>query len=158
MNLSTGLIFTLLLQLILAARYTQPLTKWTFKIESNPKEYPSITPSSLAWDLIDNKIVSNDPYFRDNFLQFYDYESKDAYYKTTFNVSATLINSQHQYLVFEGLDTHAEVYLNGQHILSAHNMFRRYEVDVKFKAVNELAVNFTSSVKYDLLKEKEFKD
>jgi beta-galactosidase/beta-glucuronidase len=27
---------------------------------------------------------------------------------------------------FEGLDTHCEVYLNGEKILESHNMFRRY--------------------------------
>jgi beta-mannosidase len=37
-------------------------------------------------------------------------------------------------------------------------MFRRYEVPVKFKTSNELQINFTSSVKHDLLKEKEFND
>lgn len=73
MNLSTVLVLVVLLQLAVGVRYSQTLNKWTFKIEGNPKEYSSITPSSLAWDLIDNKIVSNDPYFRDNFLQFYDY-------------------------------------------------------------------------------------
>jgi beta-mannosidase len=55
-------------------------------------------------------------------------------------------------LVFEGLDTHAEVYLNGEHILSAHNMFRRYEVAVELAQTNILIVNFTSSAKYDLQK------
>lgn len=56
------------------------------------------------------------------------------------------------------MDTHAEVYLNGQHILSAHNMFRRFEVLVKFNRSNDLVVNFTSSVKHDLAQEKIFKE
>lgn len=109
MNLpaTTIILLVLLLPLAQCARYTQKLNKWTFKIENNSKEYSSNSPSCLAWDLIDNKIVSNDPYFRDNFLQFYQYETKDAYYKTTFNISSNLINSQKQYLIFEGLDTHA---------------------------------------------------
>jgi beta-mannosidase len=58
--------------------------------------------------------------------------------------------SKHQYLIFEGLDTYADVYLNGERILSAENMFRRYELEVNFKANNTLVVNFTSSVKMDL--------
>ncbi len=37
-------------------------------------------------------------------------------------------------------------------------MFRRYEVSVSFKIVNELIVNFTSSAKYDLEQESKFKD
>jgi hypothetical protein len=73
MKIITAFIFIYLLQLTFATRYTQSLTKWTFKIENNSKEYAATIPSSLAWDLIDNKIISNDPYFRDNFLQFYEY-------------------------------------------------------------------------------------
>lgn len=37
-------------------------------------------------------------------------------------------------------------------------MFRRYEVSVTFKIANELVVNFTSSVKYDLEQESKFKE
>jgi len=97
-------------------------------------------------------LISSNPYYRDNFLKFYDYETKDASYQTIFNFSSTLLNYKYQYLVFEGLDTHAEVYLNGKHILSAHNMFRRYEVAVDLAQTNKLIVNFTSSAKYDLQK------
>lgn len=119
-------------------------------MEGATRDYPATIPSSLAWDLIDNKLVSSDPYYRDNFLQFYQYETKDASYRTTFNLTAATIASKHQYLVFEGLDTHAEVFLNGQRILSANNMFRRYEVEVKFNRTNELVVNFTANTKHDL--------
>jgi beta-mannosidase len=38
--------------------------------------------------------------------------------------------AEHVELVFEGLDTYAEVRLNGVEILKADNMFRRWEVDV----------------------------
>lgn len=116
----------LLLQITSSARYTQSLSQWTFRVENTSRDYPAVVPSSLAWDLIDNKLISNDPYYRDNFLQFYAYETKDAIYRTSFNLTAPQIASQHQFLIFEGLDTHAAVTLNGQRILSAHNMFRRF--------------------------------
>jgi beta-mannosidase len=152
----------LLLLVLLAAtqqtRFSQSLTQWTFRYEGAARDYPAIIPSSLAWDLIDNKLVSSDPYYRDNFLQFYQFETKDATYRTSFSIAPTILASKHQYLVFEGLDTHAEVYLNGQHILSAHNMFRRYEVEVKFNRTNDLVVNFTASTKYDLDQERSFKE
>ena len=150
MRISCILILLAIVAMSEQARYNQSLTQWTFRIEGGSKDYPASIPSSLAWDLIDNKIVSSDPYYRDNFLQFYQYETKDASYKTTFNIAPSILSSKHQFLIFEGLDTHAEVYLNGQHILSAHNMFRRYEVPVKFNSSNTIVVNFTSSAKYDL--------
>ena len=34
-------------------------------------------------------------------------------------------------LLFQGLDTYADVFLNGQLILEADNMFREWEVNVK---------------------------
>jgi beta-mannosidase len=142
---------------IQADRYTSSIKKWTFTIENDTRQYSADIPSTLSLDLIDNGVIS-DPYYRDNFLQYYNYETKDVSYKTQFNVPSTVLSSNHQYLIFEGLDTHAEVYLNGDLILSSHNMFRRYEVEVLFKASNTLVVNFTSAVKHDLLKEAEFKE
>lgn len=152
------IILLILLAITHQTRYSQSLTLWTFRYEGSAREYPTTIPSSLAWDLIDNKIVSSDPYYRDNFLQFYQYETKDATYRTSFTINSNILASKHQYLVFEGLDTHAEVFLNGQHILSAHNMFRRYEVEVKFNRTNDLIVNFTASTKHDLQQEQVFKD
>ncbi len=32
---------------------------------------------------------------------------------------------------FEGLDTYADVYLNDNHILSANNMFRKWNMNVR---------------------------
>ena len=114
------------------SRYTDSLTKWSFTIGDNPQKYPATIPSSLSLDLVDNGIIDK-PYYRDNFLAYYAYETKDASYQTTFTIPNQTLSSNRQYLIFEGLDTHAQVYLNGESILEAHNMFRRYEVEVKFK-------------------------
>lgn len=100
MRISCILILLALVALTYQARYNQSLTQWTFRIEGGSKDYPASIPSSLAWDLIDNKLVSSDPYYRDNFLQFYQYETKDASYKTSFNIAPTILNSKHQFLVF----------------------------------------------------------
>jgi hypothetical protein len=73
MRISTILILLALAVLTCQLRYNQSLTQWSFRYEGAAKDYPATIPSSLAWDLIDNKIVSSDPYYRDNFLQFYQY-------------------------------------------------------------------------------------
>lgn len=153
-----ALFFLLLIALTQQARFSQSLTQWTFRLEGATREYPATIPSSLALDLIENKLVSSDPYYRDNFLQFYQFETKDASYRTAFNISAAVLASKHQLLVFEGLDTHAAVFLNGQRILTADNMFRRWEVEVKFNRTNELVVDFTASTKHDLEQERIFKE
>lgn len=46
--------------------------------------YKASVPSTLADDLMDNGIVSKNPYYRDNFLQFYKYETKSVTYTTSF--------------------------------------------------------------------------
>ncbi len=58
-------------------------------------------------------------------------------------------------MIFAGLDTYADVYLNGQHILSADNMFCSWKVDIKpyaKKQGNQLLVSFRSPIKEDLPK------
>jgi hypothetical protein len=67
------LLLLLLIALTQQARFSQSLTQWTFRFEGASRDYPATIPSSLAWDLIDNKLISSDPYYRDNFLQFYQY-------------------------------------------------------------------------------------
>lgn len=65
-------------------------------------------------------------------------------YTTVFEVAALANFNQ---LEFGGLDTIAEVYLNGEHILSAKDMHVKYQVDVNGalqKGANELRVVFAS--------------
>ena len=57
---------------------------------------------------------------------------------------------EHVDLVFDGLDTYATVRLNGQQILAADNMFRRWRVPVKallHSGANELTVSFESPIR-----------
>ena len=61
------------------SRYTDTLTKWSFSIDNSSFKYPATIPSSLSLDLVDNGHI-NKPYYRDNFLAFYGYETKDATY------------------------------------------------------------------------------
>jgi len=75
----------------------------------------------------------------------------------TFDVSSELLSKQNLNLAFEGLDTHASVYLvkaDGEKelILESHNQFRQYSVDVKDKLAqsnNQLIIHFQSAVVYD---------
>jgi hypothetical protein len=81
-------------------RYRNTLTAWTFRVENESTSYPATIPSSLSLDLIDNGRISKDPYYRDNFLKFYDYETKDVSYSTTFSVFSKYLPGKHQYLIF----------------------------------------------------------
>jgi len=54
----------------------------------------------------------------------------DWEYETRFNLDAASAQQPHAELVFEGLDTFAEVSLNGQEILRADNAFRTWRISV----------------------------
>ena len=52
-------------------------------------------------------------------------------YSLTFDVNNKIWNQDNIELIFNGLDTYADVWLNGEKILHSDNMFIRYEKDVK---------------------------
>ncbi len=77
----------------------------------------------------------------------------DWQYRTTFTVTAAQLAATHAELVFDGLDTFADVELNEQPLLHTDNMFRRYTADVagggraKLQAgENTLTITFHSAV------------
>jgi beta-mannosidase len=90
--------------------------------------------------------------YRDNLNYVQWVEGVDWNYYTTFTMDPTFMALQTIMLIFEGLDTHAIVTLNGVQILEAHNQFRSWSIDVKSllkTGDNSLAVNFQASVNYD---------
>ncbi|KAF8320927.1 glycoside hydrolase [Clavulina sp. PMI_390] len=69
-------------------------------------------------------------------------------FKTSFEVESKVLDEPNVDLVFEGLDTYASVYLNGDLILEATNMFLEYRVPVKSHLktdTNELLIQFPST-------------
>ncbi|MBK9148953.1 MAG: hypothetical protein IPM12_14180 [Flavobacteriales bacterium] len=77
-------------------------------------------------------------------------ENEDWIYRRTLFVADTLLHHEHLDLVFKGLDTFAEVYLNDSLIGKADNMFRTWEWSMKpllKKGENELKVIFRSPIK-----------
>jgi beta-mannosidase len=75
----------------------------------------------------------------------------DWQYRRAFTASADLLAHEHVFLVCDGLDTLAEVRLNGQLLGKTENMFRPYCWEVKSllrDGENELALTFLSPVQY----------
>ena len=91
---------------------------------------PAVVPGSVYCDLLAAGKME-DPYWKDNEdkarrLMDYDYE-----YVTTFRVDDELMNSTEVLLVFEGLDTLADIYLNGEKLGYADNMHRTWKTPIK---------------------------
>ena len=73
---------------LLEMSLTLPGAKWYFSNSSAPtKLYPAHVPSTFHLDLMSNKLV-DDPYYRDNLLEFYKYEKEDWIYTRSFYVES----------------------------------------------------------------------
>lgn len=120
---------------------------WQFKNQKESKWYKATVPGTVHTDLLANKLIP-DPYYRDNESKLQWIDKADWEYKTVFNVDAQTLSKKNIELVFDGLDTYADVYLNGKLILQANNMFRGWTVDVKpfiKRTNNVLLIKFASA-------------
>ena len=123
--------------------------KWNFKKTTDSNWLTAKVPGTIHNDLYANKVIP-DPFFGTNEKQLQWIENENWEYQTTFSISETEIANQNVVLQFDGLDTFAEVFLNGNKILDADNMFRTWKVDVKSKlklGQNKLRIVFSSAVK-----------
>lgn len=110
----------------------------------------SVVPGTVYTDLLRNGQME-DPFFKDNELKALKLMDHDYEYVTEFDADAGLKDALHQILHFDGIDTIADVYLNGILLGDVCNMHRIWEFDVTDtlkEAGNELRVVFHSPTKY----------
>lgn len=127
---------------------------WQFKQAGKEEWMPAYTPGSVHTDLLKNKVIE-DPYYRLNEHDLQWIDKADWEYRTTFSIDKQSLDKDRSEAVFEGLDTYADVYLNGTQILSAHNMFREWKANVGEllrEGENELRIFFHSPTKIGLQK------
>jgi beta-mannosidase len=121
---------------------------WKFREAGKDAWYPASVPGCVHTDLLNNKLIG-DPFYRDNEQKIQWIGKTDWEYETTFNVTPELLKRQRIELVFDGLDTYANVFLNDAPLLNADNMFRTWRVDAKgaLKAgPNILRIRFRSPI------------
>ena len=127
---------------------------WKFRQARLTNWYPATVPGVVHTDLLQNKIIE-DPFFRLNERGLQWIDKEDWVYETCFTLAAGMMRKENMELVFEGLDTYADVYLNDECILKADNMFRRWSIPVRQyirEENNILKVYFHSPVKIDVPK------
>ena len=116
------------------------------------KEYiPAAVPGSVYNDLLKAGKMQ-DPYWRDNEKDALELMKNDFEYRGVFDIDKKEYDvSDEVILKFEGLDTIADITLNGNRLGSADNMHRIWEYSVKDilkPKANELVIIFHSPVKY----------
>jgi beta-mannosidase len=125
---------------------------WEFRQGRGYNWYPAEVPGTVHTDLMAAGIIA-DPFMETNERGVQWVDKEDWIYKTTFDVPASTLAREHVRMVFEGLDTYACVTLNGDTIVQADNMFRRWEADAKpllKEKNNELTVYFHSPIRVAL--------
>ena len=121
---------------------------WTLHSMSDSLIIDSVSPGDVHLALLSKGIIP-DPFFRDNENKVQWLGETNWSFNTAFDVPAAMFRHDEVNLVFEGLDTYAEVWINDSLVLKSDNMFRRWEIPVKAilqKNDNLLQVRFFSPV------------
>ncbi|WP_343640327.1 glycoside hydrolase family 2 protein [Chryseobacterium sp.] len=150
MNRTTLFAF-LFMQNILSAQFSErslSSENWQFKNSKDSNWFPAKVPGTVHLDLMDNKIIS-DPFKDENEKKVQWVENEDWDYQTSFTISPHELKNENIDLVFNGLDTFSEIYLNGQLLKKTDNMFRKWNIPAKQylkPGHNTLQIKFTSAV------------
>lgn len=107
-------------------------------------------PGSVFNDLLNAEKIE-DPFYRDNEDQAKEIASYDYEYERDFNVGGELLKQDRIVLCCEGLDTLAEIAVNGQRVANTNNMHRTYEFGIKDllkEGSNNIRIIFYSPVKF----------
>lgn len=122
---------------------------WSFHQQESSKSYSAKVPGNVHIDLYNNKLIE-DPFYRSNEDSLKWIAEQNWIYESKFKADKSILRNEHIYLVFEGLDTHAEVFVNDSLILNANNMFRTWKIDIKslIKRSNTLKIIFKSPHQY----------
>jgi len=123
---------------------------WRMRQLGESEWLPAQVPGSMYGDLLRNGKI-DEPFYRDNVVLLKSLSRNDYEYERTFEAGPELLVWDRVLLVCEGLDTLAEVTLNGQPIAKTDDMHRTYEWDVKpllVPGVNTLHVLFRSPLRF----------
>ena len=129
------------------------LTKnWEFSQATKEEWRAAVVPGTIHQDLITHEMLP-DPFYGLNEEKIQWVETVDWEYKTSFTLTEKELSYDGAELFFEGLDTYADVYLNGSLLFRGDNMFVGYKREVKQllrKGENRLHIYFHSPVNYVL--------
>jgi beta-mannosidase len=121
---------------------------WQFRRVGQADWHTASVPGAVQTDLLANGLIP-DPFYGTNEAGLQWIGLANWEYRTTFNLDAHDVARRHLDLVFGGLDTFADVFVNGHAALHADNMFRTWRIPAKSllkEGANELRVVLHSPV------------
>jgi beta-mannosidase len=123
---------------------------WEFRQAGTEEWLPASVPGGVHTDLLALDRIP-DPFVGDNEKRVQWVAETDWEYRYQFIAEPDLSRQPHLWLVCDGLDTLANVSLNGHALGRATNMFRQYRWDVKSRLIageNDLRIAFDSPVRF----------
>lgn len=133
----------------------RPINKgWRFRQGSSEIWHDAQVPGNVHLDLMRNRII-DDPYYRLNERSVQWVDKEDWMYETYIQPTTDELAAEAQEIVFKGLDTYADVYLNSHKLVSTDNMHREWRCNVKGilkEGRNHLEVYFHSPIKRNIPK------
>jgi beta-mannosidase len=122
-------------QLLIGQGWTFRLAPGSAQLAGHPEAaawHAATVPGTVHTDLFSNKLIP-DPYVGAPEAGLQWIGLADWEYRTSFDAPRSAVQAARSDLVFEGLDTLAEVWLNGDKALAADNAFRSWRVPVQGK-------------------------
>ncbi len=102
---------------------------WQMRRAGDKAARPAVVPGTVYTDLLQNGEME-DPFWKDNEIRALPLMEEDYEYETVFDAEAELFSQDKVLLHFDGIDTIADIFLNGKFIGKADNMHRVWEYDV----------------------------
>ena len=134
---------------------TENISNWILHYEK--ESFPCKAPCSLYSVLMDYKRIAH-PYEGLNEKAATVLSERDCEMTSTFSIDADTLMKKHIEIVFYGLDTLCDVYINDKHVIYADNMHRAWRADIKKEALpgeNTVRLHFHSPSEYIARKNKE---
>ncbi len=121
---------------------------WQFSQADKNEWRDAQVPGSVQLDLVRHGILP-DPFYGTNEKQVQWPEDENWDFRKSFTVTSGQLAHDDAILFFEGLDTQADVFLNGSRILRSENMFVGHKISVKNQlkvGENNLHIRFYSPI------------
>ena len=147
----------LMVSLVPAQAFVQVRTlhnEWKVRNASSEIWHEAQVPGNLHIDLMRAHVI-DDPFYRLNERSVQWIDKENWMYETYVTPTEAELSAENQEIVFKGLDTYADVYLNSQRLVCADNMHREWRCNVKGilkPGKNHLEVYFNSPVRRNIPK------
>jgi beta-mannosidase len=131
--------------------------KWTVRKAGKSDRIPASVPGCVYADLLAAKKIE-DPFYRDNENKLQWIGETDWVFSREFNVSQNILRRERILLHCDGLDTFADIKINGKSVGKTDNMFRTWEFDAKSvlrQGRNTIEILFRSVFPYLRRREKQ---